>query len=392
MNRETPSTPHKKKRHKAPPKVSSIPTRLILYVGVALIILFYFIQNQLGLSNSGVPPVDLRVHVVDASRHPIPGATVEFIRKTTPFAAPSYTTKTNQEGIALLPKKLADSEYYVKVQRLDGTRSITAILDREPELNSLEIADPEPLQGTVIDDRAGPLANVLISAHVGGYRTPPLATTRSDKKGRWRFDNISSSLDFFDLRAQIKGKAEGRTSWSRIEGGQVDFLLEKGLPLKVQVVLPKWKAAAGIPVKVLGNPQLDGKTNKDGLLILKDLPLAQHFFFHIEHPSLTYRRRDGIQPGNTVTIQLEPPATISGTLVNMRGEPVPNVTLMHPHGPRAWVRTQSGGMGRFKIGDLPSGRVTLQFKSPDGLSGTVVVDKIKKGEHRENMVLKLLPN
>ncbi len=397
MSQETPprnrSSSPKKRRSKTPPKAPTIPTRLILYVGAALIVLFYFLQSEISkLANPGVPLVDLRLHVVDASHRPIVGAKAEFIRKKTPFASPVYVTKTDKKGLAVLPKKLADSEYFVKVERPDGTVSITAILDREPEINTLEIADPEPLQGTVIDDRAAPLSNVLISAFVGGYRMPPLATTRSDASGKWKFEKLSSTFDFFDLSARFKGKAESRISWNRVQGGQVDFLLEKGLPLKVQVVLPKWKVAAGIPVAVRGNPGLHGKTNKEGLFILNDLPLSQNFFFHIEHPSLTYRRQNGIQPGGHVTFQLEPPATLSGTIVNFRGEPVSGVILRHPHGPRAWVLTKSGAMGRFKIGDLPSGDVVFQFKSPSGLSGTVEVKGLKTGEHRENAVLKLLPN
>ncbi|GEM_PF-2604562 len=390
MNKETPlrNSPKKKKASKA----STIPVRLFLYLGVGLIVLFYFLRNELNqASYSGPPLVDIRVHVMDAARNPIVGAKAEFIRKKTPFAPPTFVTKTNKKGMAILPKKLADSEYYVRVQRPDGTLSITSVLDRDPDTTTLEIADPEPIQGTVINDQAGPLANVLISAHVGGYRTPPLATTHSDASGKWRFENLSSTLDFFDLSARLKGKAENRITWNRVEGGQVDFILEKGLPLKVQVVLPKWKAAAGIPVDVLGNPHLNGKTNKDGLFILNDLPLTQNFFFRVEHPTLTYRRQDGIQPGNTVTIQLEPPATLSGTLVNMRGEPVQGVTLMHPHGPRAWVLAKADAKGRFKIGDLPSGDVVLRFKSSDGLAGSVEVKDLKKGEHRENVVLRLLP-
>ena len=366
---------------------------MILYLGAGLIVLFYFLQGELSrLGNQGQALVDLKVRVIDAQRKPIVGAKAEFIRKNKPFDPPTFSTQTDEKGIAVLPKKFADSEYFVLVRRPDGTQSITAILDRDPEISTLEIADPEPLQGTVIDENAAPLENVLISAHVGGYRTPALATARSGPDGKWRFDKLSSSLDFFDLRANSKGKAESRISWNRVEGGQVDFILEKGLPLKVQVVLPKWKVAAGVPVDVLGNPQLNGKTNKDGLYILEDLPLTQNFFFHIQHPSLTYRRQNGVQPGNTVTFQLEPPATLSGTAVNLRGEPVPMVTIMHPHGPRAWVRVQADGKGRFKIGDLPSGDVFLRFKSPNGLSGTVEVKNLKPGEHRENTLLRLLPN
>ncbi len=397
MNQDTPQRNQvrnsSKRRSKAPPKAPTIPTRLILYLGAALIVLFYFLQSEISkLTNPGVPLVEIKLHVVDASRRPIVGAKAEFIRKKTPFAPPTYVTKTDKKGIAILPKKFADCEYFVRVQRPDGTISITAVLDREPEINTLEIADPEPLQGTVIDDRAAPLANVLISAFVGGYRTPPLATTRSDESGKWSFDKLSSTLDFFDLSARLKGKAESRISWSRVQGGQVDFLLQKGLPLKVQVVLPRWKAAVGIPVDVLGNPNLNGKTNKDGLFILNDLPLNETFFFRVEHPILTYRRPKGIQPGNTLTIQLEPPATVSGTVVNSRGEPVSGVILRHPHGPRAWVLTKSEAMGRFKIGDLPSGDVVLQFKSSNGASGTVEIKGLNAGEHRENAILRLLPN
>ncbi len=319
--------------------------------------------------------IPLSVRVADSDGAAIAGLFVDFYEESD-LEHRVFQARSDADGRATLPADLSDGRFFVLVRDASGTVSMGTHQARDAAERLIEFSEAAPLAGQVVDTQGKGLAGAKVEARFALPKSPVLETRRSDAQGRVRFTHLPRVLPFFLLRARKSGYAVHEIEWRR---GEDPLRIELGRTraIRVQVRTPDGRPAVGIPYRVFGVEEEQGKTDSGGWITTSGQKPKQSIFLRLKHKTLTHRLREDLIPRKEpYVLRLEKPATLIGKIVNPAGQPLAGIELRHNHGPRAWVRTRSNGQGYFTLGDLPEGPCRIFYELDGGVveSSTVDID------------------
>ncbi|MFQ5503593.1 MAG: carboxypeptidase-like regulatory domain-containing protein [Planctomycetota bacterium] len=364
-------------------------TRKRLWIaGIVIAALIVSYRLLVGWSAS-IRVLPLTVVVRSEDQQPIAGVEVSFIPRGSVSAHPVHTARTAEDGKAVLPAEKARGEFYCLARLGDGRLTQGYVWQGMPAPETMDFGAGTPIQGRVRSETGLPIENARVEIRFGKKNAPLLHAARSGPDGSYRIEGIAPTLRFLFVRTRAEGYAVDELEWSREGETSLDIELSRAAAVRIQVLLPDGRPARGIPVQVKLRPELARKTGTDGRIDFLDLHADETLFLHLEHETFTYRKR-GIAPEQTVqVIRLQKPAALEGRVQDAHGAGIEGVELRHPHGPRAWVRTQSDRRGRFRLGDLPQGPVEIFYETRTGKIGSASLVIHEEGGVERGFVLRI---
>jgi Carboxypeptidase regulatory-like domain/PDZ domain len=342
-------------------------------------------SDAVSLASGGEAHVEVVMHaggwldgrVVDTRGAGVAGARVQIAAR---HGTVERSTKTATDGtfaFAAVPESVVVSVFQDDDANEPAARETVSIPERETRSVTLTLPDARPpLPATVRDDRGYPIEGAQLTARSLDPAAPLRTTVFTNARGE----------------AQIKG-AKG-----------VELRIEVSAPghaPKVADVAPAVEALAlvlGIAETATGEvrssrgDRVEGaeivlytnlgarhaRTAADGTFAMKDLAagaatLRVHAAgFASAARELTIPDSNGAHPFEIPRIELTEGGTVEGVVVDARGDPVQGARVALDRAPTylAVGATPPGvavtdADGRFKLGELPEGELTLEAYAPD---------------------------
>jgi protocatechuate 3,4-dioxygenase beta subunit len=257
--------------------------------------------------------------------------------------------------------------------------------------------------GSVLDGDGKPVAQAQVEDRRQGDGDAPLLRARSGPDGRYRLEGALPGLH--EVRAVAEGRRWARTI-RRVAGADVsdvDLRLEAAARVRGRVL-----TAAGAPV-----PGARVVASLRGALPRRETTHAGDdggfAFDHLGPGTLTVVARDpgrGLarvgpqalsEEGQVVDLVLHPGASVAGRVRREAGEPVPGVSVRailpdDPSDPPGVTEQITDEQGRFRLADMPAGRVLIlatRERAP-GLTGEELARSalvLGEGEQRSGVDL-----
>ncbi|RYZ47117.1 MAG: carboxypeptidase regulatory-like domain-containing protein [Myxococcaceae bacterium] len=217
------------------------------------------------------------------------------------------------------------------------------------------------LEGTVRDEQSRPLEGVRLRVNGQTLGDAPNQEALTDEAGHYRLGPLlASALDLFLTRAHFMNKEE---SIPRRDGvaRTWDFTLARALSVEGSVVDTEGRPLAGVelrlsPTSVTSSRHRDGASQLDEHTVSDE---AGRFLLDTEQEGpgrLFARATDFISteldvkvPSTEVRVVLQQGASVSGTVVDAKGQPMTDVTL------KLWDTTPASGDARTSTVDGQGG-------------------------------------
>jgi hypothetical protein len=351
---------------------------LCLALGIAL-----FLDSQRGLAST---PRALEVIAVDQLGQPLRDVAVRFFARKDP-TAPTHESRTDEQGMAVLPAEKSDGEFYCVACLDDGTVSLAHVSQNFVRA-AIPFGAPERIEGRVRDAAGREAVGARVEARLL-EDGPPLETCTTDERGSFALTRVSAGLSFLTIRVAHQGHATAHVEWYRKTRPALDIELIASPGLRLQVMDPAGTPVPGVVVRVVDRDDLQATSDGEGRLAFPELDLNRSWHLKLTGELLkerTFRSTSWWPGASTQPLILEPPAVVEGHVVTSSGQPLGDIEVRHPHGPRAWVRTRTDRNGWFRIGDLPSGSSELfvEVRADDVQSRPV---SVAAGEHQRGLRL-----
>ncbi len=361
---------------------------LALGTATAIVVVVDLVRRNANATRT-LPPVALHVQAIDTSQRPVAACSVAFYPRKREHEPPVHETRTNEQGVAELPVEKARGGFYCLARDAAGIVTQTWVSQAERAPYPLKFAPPTPIRGMVVDSRGLPVRGADVFARF--VKGPPLERTKTDSLGRFLLERISGAIPHVDVIVRAKGYADSTKEWSRACADSFQFELVTAPPVRLRVLDPRGAPLANAAIAVEGRPDLGTTTDARGSCSFAGIDPESRIFLRLASTRFTYRC-DGFQPLEAEqTLQLERGGTLQGQILDTAGDPMIGIEVRHRHGPRAWVRVKTGAFGRFKIGDLPSGKTEVFYELPSGVVYSFFV-RLEEGETRDALQIRVPAN
>ena len=370
-----------------------------------------------------LPAAFLGGRVVDADGQPIEGAEVTGQTSRRPSVASFAYSRTDGRFQITIADNVLYQVAASKTGFLAAHQEAAAESGRPKEDIEFVLRPGLPGSGLVVDAGGRPIsgAEIQLSApgpethllQMRGHRTEPLHRTTSDAEGRFTVGNLEPGR--LDLSATARGYAETVVrGLEAIAGGDgtVDLgtvILESGVRLEGRVVDPDGQPLAEAVVKWLRWPAGRGargfsgmtelaevSSDPDGRFVIEDLGAGAKWTLEARLRGYTEAQVDGVEApaSEPVVLVLTPKGSLRGTVVDDRGEPVPeaHVSVMHERegGGSHGSQLRCDADGRFEVEvDAPS-RVQVSA-SLEELRSEPTTLEVTAGQVIEDLRLVMVP-
>lgn len=320
----------------------------------------------------------LEGRVVDGSGHPLAGARVEISAVHGATVRSVLTADDGTFAFAAVP-----GEVSVSVARPatfdEVAKRLTVVLD-EGERKEVEISLPdprEPVEVRVVDDRGYPLDNAQVTVLSLAVASPLRATRFT------RGDGVASLPDAAGLPLRIEVSLGGyapRVETVDASPREVRVALGKAASVEGEVTARGGRESVeGATVTVhIGSVTRSERTGSDGRYTLRGLPpgaarlVVQARGYARAERAIKIPEPDHDRPASLDRVDLVDGGEVEGEVVDRNGDPVVGarvaaglVPAFLPLGPLPPGIALTDARGRFKLGDLPEGGVTLEAFAPD---------------------------
>jgi protocatechuate 3,4-dioxygenase beta subunit len=355
------------------------------------------------------PSTPLAGIVLDESNHPVPGAEVwvtqaiignQYGREEQAnelFGAPareSFSTKTGADGRFRIPNFPAAGHAGLAVKaagkalRPSGEYAMTREHQSGDDDIQLRVAPAGAVEGKVtVEDTGQPLAGIKIKlegSKSGLYGSEYRDTIESAEDGSFRIPDVQPGE--YNVRAIFPGQPvpDWVLSTAKLQNGQVtvvagettrglEIQASKGAIVQVSVVMTNdLSPVVGVPVSAAGSTAYTGI---NGMAMFR-VPLGRNYF-STRKDSTSQSREADVEAGHitNVWIQLIPPPTITGTVRDPSGAPVPGALVSyHPgHSPNApdAAEATTDKNGRYEI-ILKLSREDMEWDGPISETNCIV--------------------
>ncbi|PIE23943.1 MAG: hypothetical protein CSA62_06005 [Planctomycetota bacterium] len=369
-------------------KRSSPPWVYLVLALVGVLAIFLTLALETADKEAASAPVPLFAKVVGRDQIKMPKVTVNFHPASDPESI-AHTSTTDYRGIADLPKEKAKGRFFVVAKSMTGTIGMGQTHAGNHELTIIELLPPKPVIGKVVDAEGKAIEGAKVTARFLGPGSPKLVEATSKADGEFQLYRLSTSLQTLLLQAEAKGFARQDYEYKREASAPLIITLARTMELQVRILDSNGKPIEDIRATVQDQPKLRSVSDMFGLMFFPNLVEKKAVTLQIEDPKRTYRFRDDLIPRpEPYDLVLEEPATLEGIVVDAKQQPLSGITIKHRHGPRAWVRTSSGPDGSFRIGDLPSGEVWLEYELGDGTTKRFTVP-MQRGSTRSGYTVQI---
>ncbi len=319
----------------------------------------------------------LEGRVVDASGRPVAGARVELAATRGREERSARTASDGTFAFAAVPSAIVVSVFRGDDDLVPSVRAAFDVAESERKSVTLTLpAARDPLTVHVKDDRGYPIATAQVSAISVDATQPARATAFSDDRGDAVLEGIRG------LAARLEVRAPGHAPRAlAVEDGraEVEVKLERALTVRGFVR----SARGGTPLEAVEvtlaselGPRV-ARTDKDGRFAIDDvasgateLRLRAAGWAPLAKPVVVDAKgKDDFDVG---TLELAEEAVCEGIVVDGRGDPVPFarvaagfVPVYLAQGPPPPGVAVANGKGRFHLGGIGAGLVTLEAYAPD---------------------------
>lgn len=333
--------------------------------GVPLLIVLlaaYFLLNQFRSHH-------VQVAVVDLSGKPVTAAKIEFFEFLEAPHDPSPGPKIGEmildgEGRVAIGEDAIPGEALVRISAAGygakHTYVSTSFLDLIEDLTP-----PGEKTGRVTNSKGGPIAGAKIICFGGGQRGVPLLETMSAADGSFTLSGYSTNIHSLFIRVLAKSFAVREYDWSI---RQVDDPLKLRLiqteSVRGKLVMPEPLSAKGHRLLVHSVPGVQAETIEGGVFLVDHLPPPpkQVRLLISTVPEGFTHKNTLVRAGATdVVIAISKEAFVEGQVLDLAtNQPVAGASVVHEHGPKGREVAVCDGEGRFRIGMVPPGKVSLR--------------------------------
>jgi hypothetical protein len=321
----------------------------------------------------------LEGRVVDAHRNPVVGAHVTALATRGSFEQVTRTGTDGSFAFAALP----DDVTLLVARDEDVTSIVARATANVPEggKQSIEITVPEPrpsLPVKVTDHRGTPLDAVQVAALSLDPAETLRVTAFTDDRGRAQLFGAKG------LPVRVEVHAPGKAARILMTTTETAELVVEMMPAESvtgEVTTRRRDPIAGADLTLQTESGVKhGRTNKDGTFTLGDLSAGQARLrvrapgFAPDERAIVVEDRGARKPTEIPRFELFEEAMVEGIVVDGRGDPIPGARVakdaVPTYVPVGAARQGTGivvtdGRGRFKLGELPEGLVTLEAYAAD---------------------------
>jgi hypothetical protein len=361
---------------------------LLAAAGVIAILISVYFQPEERPEHEIVP---LYIQVLGTKDIEIPKVNVTFHPAKDPDKT-AHSAITDENGVAVLPKDKATGDFFVVARGMDGTIGMGQVREGDRSLAHLELLPAEHVHGEVVTFEGEPLKDAEVQVRFRLPNSPVLAETKTDANGEFSFDKLSSGMTALLFRARAEGYAWQSLEWSRKSADVPSIRLPRTVPLQVKLLDIQGKPVSGVRATLPNHQDRSSTSDVNGVVEFAGLVAKQPVLVRFESGERTYMFRGDLEPKHKPhELVLEAPATLEGIVVTGANRPIAGAKVRHRHGPRAWVVATTASDGRFRIGDLPSGKPWLEYELPTGKIGRFEVE-LARGQERKGYILRVQPD
>lgn len=227
--------------------------------------------------------------------------------------------------------------------------------------------------GRVLDANGKPIQGAEVHCSTDNRGSREHWTVKTGRKGWYQIQRVNRGA-YYRVGASKHGYI-GQSHQVRVapDAGivKVNFTFKSGLSASGKVIDGDGKPVAGVTVHWgRGYDHRVKTTGPDGRFAFEGLKS--------EHPNEVYAVKPGYAMGtvrvdpkdpgkaNNVVVELKPELTISGVVLDTKGKPVPNASLMIGRQSPVLQKTQADGQGRFTMRTLEdrSYKITVMSRKP----------------------------
>lgn len=272
--------------------------------------------------------------------------------------------------------------------------TVTVISGEETDTTIVLAPLPGSVQGTIADRQTGlPIGGAMVKTVTQNGTL--LGNALTDQNGFYRIDGLRPGSYVVLTQAQNYNIAQTGAIIKPDTVTQTDILLEQ-LPGSIEGRVEPPVPRILIQLYTLQNTPISSVySQEDGSFRFTNLAAAQYI---LNATAVTYSSGPVgalVSPGQTAgcLIRLTPnPGTVSGVITAANGRSLPNAVVLvldRNESPRG--RAQTDSAGRYFIGELPAGLLSLVASAPSFASASAAV-QLHPGQKLENIDFSLSPN
>ncbi|MEM8885589.1 MAG: sigma-70 family RNA polymerase sigma factor [Planctomycetota bacterium] len=198
-------------------------------------------------------------------------------------------------------------------------------------------------QGVVVDSDGNPIAGAVVTGQVRGDHERDLQL-ESDERGALRFDGTTGDASAF-VNVRHPDFAPGSAYLSSWSAEPTRIVLRHGEEMNLRVLSPRGAGVPGAPCEAtlhekagdtwqIWNHEVEGATDRAGLLPLGRLPAESGLTLTIDHDGFAHFRKrfepEDLRTGE-LTVQLAEGGTVRGRVLDPDGQPVAGAIVRSPH-------------------------------------------------------------
>jgi protocatechuate 3,4-dioxygenase beta subunit len=335
--------------------------------------------------------------IVDTRGTGVAGARVQIAARRGTFERSTKTASDGTFAFAAVPESVVVSVFQDDDANEPAARQSVAIPERETRSVTLTLPDARPpLAATVRDDRGYPIEGAQLTAHSLDPASPLRTTVFTDVRGEAQIKGAKG------LELRVEASAPGHAPKVIDVAPAVEtLLLVLGLAETAtgEVRSTRGDVLEGAEVVLYTNlGARHARTSGDGSFAVKDLSpgsatLRVHAAgFAPAGRELTIPDTNGSHTFEIPRIELAEGGTVEGVVVDARGDPVQGARVAPDRAPTylAVGATPPGvavtdAEGRFKLGELPEGELTLEAYAPDVGRARVSGVRVNAGRRTLNL-------
>jgi hypothetical protein len=362
-------------------------------------------SDAVSLASGGEAHVDVVMHaggwldgrVVDTRGTGVAGARVQIAARRGTFERSTKTATDGTFAFAAVPESVVVSVFQDDDANEPAARETVSIPERETRSVTLTLPDARPaLPATVRDDRGYPIEGAQLTAHSLDPAAPLRTTVFTDARGEAQIKGAKG------LELRIEVSAPGHAPKVADVAPAVEALaLVLGLAETAtgEVRSSRRDPIEGAEIVLYTNlGARHARAAADGTFAMKDLAAGVATLrvraagFAPAARELTIPDTNGSRPFEIPRIELVEGGTVEGVVVDGHGDPVQGARVARDRAPTylAVGATPAGvavsdAEGRFKLGDLPEGELTLEAYAPDVGRARVSGVRVNAGRRTLNL-------
>jgi hypothetical protein len=347
------------------------------------------------------PPQQALLRVLDGSGQPVTRCKLEFFGHDDSGSAPPSQPRLGElavdgPGPVVAGERLVPGYAIVRVTAPGfGAASFLAKSGEHRE-NEIKLGPAVDLPGSVVDAAGKPVEGVAVEAYGSGEHGVLLAEAKSDAAGKFVVQGVARTMAYVTLRLK-------KDRWAQPEKVEHPLGVDKPLACKLEptelvtgrVVVPDGVAKKGLVVQAFNLPGIATTTDEQGAFALDHVArsLEPRLIVTTLPAGFTHWLASA-HPGQQVEIRVARACTVSGTVVDGRTGQIPQMAIVrHEHGPRGGESFTLDEFGRFILGNVPAGKVTIDAFSGisrrEGAASAKAALELVGGEHRQDVQIRL---